>query len=205
MRRKIRGNLTYANVVSTLALIVAVGGGAAYAANTVFSSDIVDGQVRNPDIGTNAVRTGKILNENLTGDDVANGSLTGADLGVMVKSGRQTVGACGTVVAYSDCVSVPFTITRPQRLLLIASGEWSAGAGGAGECIMEVDDNGTFLGVRSFGEASTATVPSGFAMNATTGIVPAGSHYVDVSCHEISDNTTIVRDVDLSVVAIGDG
>ena len=205
MHRKVRSRLTYANVVSTLALMVAVGGGAAYAANTVFSTDIVDGQVKNPDLGTNSVRTGKVLNETLTGADIANGSLAGADLGVTVRSGQQPLGACGTVAAYSDCVSVPITNPRPQRLLLIASGEWSTGgSGGTGECIMEVDDNGTFLGRRTFAEIGQGSVPASFAMNATTGIVPAGSHYVDVSCHQISASTT-VGDVDLSVVAIGDG
>ena len=34
--RRIAARLTYANVVATIALVIAVGGGAAYAANTVF-------------------------------------------------------------------------------------------------------------------------------------------------------------------------
>ena len=63
-------HLTYANVVSTLALFLVVAGGLAYAANTVFSSDIVDGEVKSVDIA----------NEAITGDDVKNGALKGADV-----------------------------------------------------------------------------------------------------------------------------
>ena len=46
MTRRIRPRLTYANVVSGLALFVALATGGAYAANTVFSADIVDGEVK---------------------------------------------------------------------------------------------------------------------------------------------------------------
>jgi hypothetical protein len=41
---------------------VALGGTGAYAANTVFSSDIVDGEVKTPDLATDAVTTPKLRN-----------------------------------------------------------------------------------------------------------------------------------------------
>ena len=44
--RRIRSHLTYANVMATLAFAIAVAGGTAYAANTVFSCDIVNGEVK---------------------------------------------------------------------------------------------------------------------------------------------------------------
>jgi hypothetical protein len=47
--RALRARLTYANVVATLALVIAMVGGTAYAANTVFSSDIVNGEVKSAD------------------------------------------------------------------------------------------------------------------------------------------------------------
>ena len=37
-------------VIACVALFVSLGSGAAYAANTVFSTDIVDGQVTTPDL-----------------------------------------------------------------------------------------------------------------------------------------------------------
>jgi hypothetical protein len=51
--RRIRSHLTYANVIATLALFLALGGGTAVAltgSNTVFSDDIVDHQVKSPDL-----------------------------------------------------------------------------------------------------------------------------------------------------------
>ena len=62
-------------MVGALALFVVLTGGTAYAANTVFSSDIVNGEVKTADLANNAVRTGKVLNENLTGADIVESSL----------------------------------------------------------------------------------------------------------------------------------
>jgi hypothetical protein len=52
--RRIFGHGRYATVTSTLALVVALSS-TAYAANTVRSSDIVDGAVKSVDIGSGAV------------------------------------------------------------------------------------------------------------------------------------------------------
>ena len=41
--------------LGALALLIALGTGTAYAANTVFSSDIVDGEVRSADLQDNGV------------------------------------------------------------------------------------------------------------------------------------------------------
>jgi hypothetical protein len=66
-----RTRLTFANVCSFLALVIALGTGGAYAANTVFSTDIVDGEVKTADLANNSVRTGKILNGQVTSADLA--------------------------------------------------------------------------------------------------------------------------------------
>lgn len=70
-----RKHLTYANVMATLAVVLVVAGGTAYAANTVFSTDIVNGEVKSVDIGTNQVRSADVQNETANG-----GGLTSADL-----------------------------------------------------------------------------------------------------------------------------
>ena len=69
-----RPRLTYSNVVSTLCLFLLLAGGTAYAldgSNTVFSDDIVNGDVKVADIGQGAVAT----------DEIANGQVKAADLG----------------------------------------------------------------------------------------------------------------------------
>ena len=59
--RKVFDRFTYANVMSTFAVVLALGTGTAYAANTVFSTDIVDGEVKTVDIATQAVTQAKLF------------------------------------------------------------------------------------------------------------------------------------------------
>jgi hypothetical protein len=90
MLAKLRPRLTYANVMSTIAVFVAVSTGGAYAANTIFSTDIVDGEVKTPDLANGAVATNKLAggavttdrvkDNNLGGRDVLDNSLKGADI-----------------------------------------------------------------------------------------------------------------------------
>ena len=93
--RGIRSRLTYANVMSTLAVVLALGGGAAYAANTVFSSDIVDGQVKTPDLDGGAVTSEKVADQSLLGRDVFDNTLKGADIDESTLSGIGGGGAAG--------------------------------------------------------------------------------------------------------------
>ena len=65
-----RKRLTFANVCSFLALVVALGTGGAYAANTIGSTDIINGQVRSADIGTRQVRSIDVEDHGLTGSDI---------------------------------------------------------------------------------------------------------------------------------------
>ena len=51
-----------------------------YAANTVFSADIVDGEVKAPDIASNAVGSGKVSNNQVKSVDVRDDSLTDGGL-----------------------------------------------------------------------------------------------------------------------------
>jgi hypothetical protein len=74
--RNLRAHATYANVISTLCLVLIVGGGTAYAVDTVFSADIVDGEVKTQDIGTN-----QVLSADVRDDTRPNGGLTSADIG----------------------------------------------------------------------------------------------------------------------------
>ena len=93
--RRIRSRLTYANVVATLALVIAVAGGTAYAANTVLSTDIVNDQVYSADVRNDTLagggltaadlRNGSVGNTEIADGgvrsaDVQNESLTGADI-----------------------------------------------------------------------------------------------------------------------------
>jgi hypothetical protein len=62
---------TYANVVATLALFLALGGGAAFAANTIRSGDIAPGAVQTADIHQRAISSGKLAVGAVRGNQIA--------------------------------------------------------------------------------------------------------------------------------------
>ena len=98
MLHRLRRRLTYANVMSTLAVFFAFAGGTAVAldgSNTVFGDDIVDNQVSSADVrddnlgfgglaakdlGPNSVGSSEIANGSVNGFDVENGSVQGIDI-----------------------------------------------------------------------------------------------------------------------------
>jgi len=71
----IRKNLTYANVMSTIAVFLVLGGGAALAATQLAKNSVGAKQLKK-----NAVTTAKVKNNAINGAKVADGSLTGADV-----------------------------------------------------------------------------------------------------------------------------
>ena len=79
MRPGLRPRATYANVMATLALFVALGGGAyaatALPANSVGSKQLKNGSVVAAKIKNNAVTRSKILHDSLTGVDIKESSL----------------------------------------------------------------------------------------------------------------------------------
>ena len=82
MRRttRFREKLTYANVTATLALVLALGGGTAWAASKVRTRHLGHHAVTGAKLDTNAVTASKIRNGTVGTDDVKDGSLGGADI-----------------------------------------------------------------------------------------------------------------------------
>ena len=85
MKKLFAGRLTYANVVATLALCIAVGGASAFAAtqlpkNSVTAKQIKNNAVTAAKIKNEAVTTAKLKNDAITGAKVQPGSIDAADL-----------------------------------------------------------------------------------------------------------------------------
>ena len=70
-----RPRLTYANLVSTLALFLALGGGAAYAADKIHSGDIAPGSVRTSDVFKRAIVSGKLAVGAVRSNQIADGAV----------------------------------------------------------------------------------------------------------------------------------
>jgi hypothetical protein len=93
-------NYVRRNLVAYLALFLALTGTSAYAAGTVFSEDIVNGEVKTPDLaaagvtanklGPNAVNNTKVLDNSLKGDDIDESSLAVDFQGTAKLASRRT-------------------------------------------------------------------------------------------------------------------
>ena len=87
---QLRKRLTYANVMSSIAVFLVLGGASAYAAKKIGSNQIKGNSITTGKIKKNAVTTGKIKKNSITtakvkngamdGSKVKDGSLTGSDI-----------------------------------------------------------------------------------------------------------------------------
>ena len=115
MLGQIKNRLSYANVVASLALFVALGG-TSYAAvtlskNSVRSKHIKNGQVKSADLGKNAVVSAKVKDQSLLARDFRPGQLpagppgapgaTGATGATGAVGATGNTGPEGTAVAYA--------------------------------------------------------------------------------------------------------
>ena len=73
--KQIRKRLTYANVMSSIAVFVVLGGGA------IAATQLPKNSVGSKQIKKNAVKTPKIANNAVNGAKIADGSVTGAEIG----------------------------------------------------------------------------------------------------------------------------
>ena len=78
MLSRLSRRLSYANVMSTIAVVVAVGTGSAYAANTIRSTDIVDGEVKSADVKDQSLTTFDV--STFLGADIVDGTLIEAQV-----------------------------------------------------------------------------------------------------------------------------
>jgi hypothetical protein len=76
MLARLRAHLTYANVVATLALFLALGG-ASYAAIRVGSGSIINNSVRTQDLRNNDIRSKDIRNRTIQGGDILTDTIKG--------------------------------------------------------------------------------------------------------------------------------
>ena len=75
-----RSRITYANVTATLALVVALTTGTAYAAATITSADIVNGTIAQADVAANSLGTRVIKDGGVKTQDLRDGAVTSADV-----------------------------------------------------------------------------------------------------------------------------
>ncbi len=119
--KRIRGRLTYANVISTLALFLVLGGGAAIAAtelepNSVATVHIQPQAVTGVKIKSGAVISSRLADEAVTEGKIADGSVTAAKLDPGLPFSRVVERIRSTEdvpFPASNGVDVPYPIENP--------------------------------------------------------------------------------------------
>lgn len=200
-----RERLTFANVVSCIALFVALGGSAfALKANSVGSRQIRNDSVRGQDV----------KNGSLKGKDLAAGSVGERELAPTpgdpnsIQMGSD-LGTCDpNSTAYVQCARVVLNVEEPSRLMLTAGGGQAGTANAEGNCRFSVDNQALLAAASpSVGDvdARDAFRANGFALTAVRpGRVQPGTRVVRVVCNE-EDGDVSFSGVTLSAVAFGDG
>jgi len=144
-----------------ICLLLILSGGTAYALdgkNTVFTDDIVNGEVHSADVANDSTAFA------LKGVDIANDSLTGADirestLGQVPDALSATVGGIGRSTSQEGCnpdsatlitcATVSMTLPTPSRVLLIGRVRAIADGGetqGYGSCDLGTNFSGPITG-----------------------------------------------------------
>ena len=136
---KTGGRLTYSNIVSTLALVIATSTGGAYAASMITTAQIADGAVTTPKLHAEAVTTGKLRDDavsrakiaanavngahvadgSIKAPDIANGSIGPADLALNAERpsayGKVAADASYVYGGYNITVSKISRVTDPSE------------------------------------------------------------------------------------------
>jgi len=101
--KRIGNALSYSNVVATLALFLALGGGVVYAAstlgkNSVRSKNIASSAVKTRNLAANSVTTGKLKRDAVTSAKVRKGTLGRSDLAKGALAGLQVAEVSASTV-----------------------------------------------------------------------------------------------------------
>ena len=147
--RRVRAGLTYTNVVATLALFLALSGGAVWAANKITSKQIGKGAVKNKNLAKNAVKNKNLAKNAVTSPklaknavknaNVADGAVNFAKLAVGVDV-VATASAGPIPASQSGLVALnpPLTVTpvAGQLLTLHVQTQGTLAASGMGPCVV---------------------------------------------------------------------
>ncbi|MEZ5155339.1 MAG: hypothetical protein R2718_04420 [Solirubrobacterales bacterium] len=204
---RIREHLSYANVAATLALVGVIGGGGAYAASKIGSSDIRNGSIRSADLkNKKAVRGIDVKPNALGGRQIKERSLDISSL--VAVAGDEPVG-CNPGPAFATCAEAALELERPAQLLAVATGgQESVGGPAKALCQVRVDGAASALSATPGEEASDNTSVSATNGFARTVVTPqrlaAGRHVVSLGCQELSGDARIENPT-LAVLAVRGG
>lgn len=200
----IRKHLTYANVASTLALFLALGTGAVYAAGEIGSNDLRNNSVRSKDLKDGRSVAGRDVRRNTLGSrEIDENSLVGGR--IVSLSGLQATDCDPADSVFVDCVAQAIDLDSRSRLLVTATGGFSSeGAPANAECELRVDgiDAPVSEGPGEVTDNTSAGATDGFARTLVTSVIPAGNHSVALACQQLGPEDIRIRVPTIAVIAV---
>ena len=152
--KKIRKRITYANVMSSIAVFLVLGGASAYAAKKIGSNEIKGNSITTGKIKKEAVSTSKIKKNAVTTAKIANGAVTG---------GKINLNTLGTVpnANHANTADTAKSATTAAKTSQIGNIFYTANEGGGKTTILSLA-----------GLTITAECPSGedIQLEATTSV-----------------------------------
>ncbi len=124
--KHIRKRITYANVMSSIAVFFVLGGGAAYAAKKIGSNEIKGNSITTGKIKKEAVSSSKIKKNAVTTAKIANGAVTGAKLnlgtvGTVPNAAHATNADNANTVGGQSAIKIFKTLTPGQTGIEVAT------------------------------------------------------------------------------------
>lgn len=199
-------HLTYANVTSTLALVLALGAGGAYAVDRIGSRDVRNNSLRSDDLKNRvAVKSKDVKKNALTGKEIRESTLDAS--GFASVSGTEQVGCFELGVDFEQCATKSVKLKQTSRILAVGTGDQvsEAGTGGAATCQIQVDGLGSSVSSHP-GEVTTNTsviATNGFARTRVSRPLDRGAHEVALVCKREGSSPVSIQDPTLALIAIG--
>lgn len=199
---------SYAELVSTLALVVALGTGGAYAVDQIGSKGIKDNSIRSRDLRNgSAVRGVDVVKDSLGQRQIDESTLVATEI---IPVGTSEGPNC--VLASTDevsCGRVVVRLRRKGRVMAIVSGSIvtaeDSPAGVTAQCA--VHENGQDFSLnRGIGDAAVVTSPgsgNGFAHTyLSPNLRPPGRYVVELVCSRFGSGTGMVESPTLLAFAL---
>jgi hypothetical protein len=208
----IRRHLSYANVVSTIALFLVLGGGAyALSKNSVGSRQIKNDSIRSKDIKDRQIRGRDLRDDTITSRQIEEGRF---DMSRFVAMNSSQGGACDpSAGAYVSCASTSLNLREPSQVLVVAGGVADTvgndANGSSGSCRLRVDGAvtpglSTPVSVGEEVNGDELFKGNGFSITGTTtNALPLreGSHRFDIACMETEPDVRF--ETHISALALG--
>jgi hypothetical protein len=123
--KRLRARLTYANVVSTIALFLVLGGGAAFAAKKLTTNDIKKGAIKTKLIAKKAVTSAKLAKNAVKGPNIAANSIDGSKVLDKSLTPADLVGGASVI---GGATGGPLDAPKGTTPLPLSGGAWTQGA-----------------------------------------------------------------------------